>query len=95
MFILGFVQMIISKLKLLDEITNRKTTAFMLLALISLIGPIAWFVLATPHAYVHPFIDYKLWTLPAVILIGAFIGIVIWNVMLICYNRITKLIKNS
>jgi hypothetical protein len=48
---------------------RRKITALCLISLISLMGPVSWYVLAKSHSYVHPHLNYILWSMPSTILI--------------------------
>lgn len=47
---------------------NRKRTylAFGMAWLVSLLGPIGWFLLARPHSYIHTHINFSLWFFPVI-----------------------------
>jgi hypothetical protein len=41
--------------------------------LVSLLGPMGWFLLARPHSYIHTHINYALWFLPTIPLAAVFL----------------------
>lgn len=70
--LLGMVCCLVSKDFCLKIETNRnKLLALCALLIISITGPLSWFVLASGHAYVHTHICYILWSLPFLVLGGA------------------------
>lgn len=46
------------------ELEERKTFGLVLIMLVSLLGPVSWFVLAKGHVVHHPHIDYIIFCLP-------------------------------
>lgn len=49
----------------------RRFYSLLIMTFISLLGPISWYVLASPHSYIHTHINYILWSFPALILMFA------------------------
>ena len=52
---------------------KRKVYSYILFAALSTLGPISWYILASPHSYIHVHINYFYWSLPCLILLGSHI----------------------
>jgi len=69
----------ICALTFLYKSENQNLHALKIFTLVSLLSPLSWYILASPHSYIHTHINYLLWSYPCIILIFACIGYVIEN----------------
>lgn len=58
---------------IINKSKTDKIKPYIFITTISLLSPISWYVLAAPHSIVHTHINYIYWSMPALILIGAFL----------------------
>lgn len=61
---------------------QRQLVSLDISILISFLGPLSWFILASAHSYVHTHINYFLWSMPTTLLIAALCGEIIGMLIL-------------
>lgn len=67
---MGAVLLCFADKKYSNTISNNRQKYFGLSAsfLVSLAGPLSWYILASGHSYIHVTINYLLWSLPCILL---------------------------
>lgn len=71
---------------------RHQLISWSILLLISALGPLSWYVLASAHSYVHVHINYMLWSMPTIILITALVSKIAIEVVKSLWNRNRKFI---
>ena len=84
------ISIILNKIKPLSE-TRNKLYSFIAITTLSILSPVSWYVLASPHSYIHRSINYMFWSLPTLLLVGAFVVYVI----VILYKTIASYFKRN
>lgn len=53
---------------------RRKLHGLCIATWVSFLGPASWYILASPHSYIHTTINYFLWSFPCILLVSVLCG---------------------